>query len=232
MIPIRSRCAAALGATLFALAVPAAAPAATPPSGTVTPAAPFTWTGPVASGQNQDYDPQSGEPCGQTTADFCDRVLVRIDAGNFFDSNGGGVEFSIGGAVAGSDMDLYIYRSDAGGARGALVGASAGATADERVSLINPASGFYLVQVVYFDVTNSGYSGQAEFFRRAKFPPDIDNPPGLPDFLASNPALGFRSHSEPHIAQSPLDPNLLVAASKQYNRDPDSLAEYEFKIGT
>jgi photosystem II stability/assembly factor-like uncharacterized protein len=44
--------------------------------------------------------------------------------------------------------------------------------------------------------------------------------------------MGFRSHSEPHIAQSPLDPNLLVAASKQYNRDRDSLAEYEFKIGT
>jgi hypothetical protein len=50
--------------------------------------------------------------------------------------------------------------------------------------------------------------------------------------LASNPALGFRSHSEPHIAQSPTNPNILIAGSKQYNRDPDSLKEYEFKIGT
>ena len=48
-------------------------------------------------------------------------------------------------------MDLYVYASDASGARGALVGASAGATADERVSVVN-ATGYYLVQVVYFDV--------------------------------------------------------------------------------
>jgi hypothetical protein len=208
-----------------------AARGATPPSGTVTPTAPFIWAGPVASGQNQAYDPGTGEPCGQTAADFCDRVLVNVAAGDFYATNGGGVEFSTGGAAPGSDMDLYVYKSDASGTRGALVGASAGATADEVVSVID-ATGYYLVQVVYWDVANSGYAGRAEFFRRAKFPPDVDNPPGLPDSLASNPALGFRSHSEPHIAQSPLDPNLLVAASKMYNRDPDSLAEYEFKIGT
>jgi hypothetical protein len=213
------------------LVAPAAAPAAPARTGTVTPTAPFTWQGPVASGQNQGYDAVSGEPCGQTLADFCDATLVLVAPGNFFASNGGGVEFSTSGAVPGSDMDLYVYASDATGARGQFVGASAGATADERVSIEN-ATGYYLVQVVYFDVTNSGYTGHAEFFRRAKFPPDIDQPAGLQDFLASNPALGYRSHSEPHIAQSPVNPNILVAASKQYNRDPDSLAEYEFKIGT
>jgi hypothetical protein len=199
----------------------------------VTPTAPFTWQGPVATGHNEGYDPGTGEPCGQTVADFCDTALVNVVPGDFFATNGGGVEFSTSGAtVPGTDMDLYVYASDASGARGALVGASAGATADERVSVVN-ATGYYLVQVVYFDVDPaSGYSGRAEFFRRAKFPVDIDDPAGLPDFLASNPALGYRSHSEPHIAQSPLDPNLLVAASKQYNRDPDSLREYEFKIGT
>jgi hypothetical protein len=216
---------------LTALAVAAPASAQPAHSGTVTPTAPFTWQGPVASGQNQSYDPGTGEPCGQTAADFCDTALVLVDPGDFFATHGGGVEFSTSGAAAGSDMDLYVYSSDANGTRGALVGSSAGATADERVSVVN-ATGYYLVQVVYFDVTDSGYDGRAEFFSRAKFPPDIDSPAGLPDFLASNPALGYRSHSEPHIAQSPLDPNLLVAASKQYNRDPDSLAEYEFKIGT
>jgi hypothetical protein len=229
---IRALRALAILALLTPLAAAPTSRAATPPSGTVTPAAPFTWQGPVATGQNQAYDPQAGEPCGQTAADFCDKVLVRVDPGDFFATSGGGVEFTTSGALPGSDMDLFVYASDAGGARGALVGASAGATADERVSIQN-ATGYYLVQVVYFDVDPaSGYTGHAEFFRRAKFPPDIDSPPGLPDFLASDPALGYRSHSEPHIAQSPLNPNLLVAASKQYNRDPDSLAEYEFKIGT
>jgi hypothetical protein len=217
---------------LFApLVAPAAAPAAPARTGTVTPATPFTWQGPVASGQNQAFDPDTGEPCGQTLADFCDASLVLVSPGDFFATNGGGVEFSTSGAAPGSDMDLYVYASDATGSRGPLVGASAGATADESVAIEN-ASGYYLVQVVYFDVTTSGYTGLAEFFRRAKFPRDIDRPAGLPDFLASNPALGYRSHSEPHIAQSPVNPNILVAASKQYNRDPDSLAEYEFKIGT
>jgi hypothetical protein len=229
---IRALRALAILALLVPLAAAPTALAATPPSGTVTPTTPFTWQGPVALGQNQDYDPQTGEPCGQTLADFCDKVLVLAEAGDFFATSGGGVEFSTSGAVAGSDMDLYVYASDASGTRGALVGASAGATADERVSIQN-ATGYYLVQVVYFDVDPaSGYTGRAEFFRRAKFPPDVDQPAGLPDFLASNPALGYRSHSEPHLAQSPLDPNLLIAASKQYNRDRDSLPEYEFKIGT
>jgi hypothetical protein len=237
MSPRRPRNRALRALAILALLAPLAAAspsrAATPPSGTVTPTTPFTWQGPVAVGHNENYDAQSGEPCGQTVADFCDAALVQVVPGDFFATNGGGVEFSTGGAtVPGTDMDLYVYASDASGARGALVGASAGATADERVSVVN-ATGYYLVQVVYFDVDPaSGYTGRAEFFRRAKFPPDVDNPPGLQDFLASNPALGYRSHSEPHIAQSPLNPNLLVAASKQYNSDPDSLAEYEFKIGT
>jgi hypothetical protein len=230
---IRALRALAILALLAPLAAASPSRAATPPSGTVTPTTSFTWQGPVAVGHNENYDAQSGEPCGQTVADFCDTALVNVVPGDFFATNGGGVEFSTSGAtVPGTDMDLYVYASDASGARGALVGASAGATADERVSVVN-ATGYYLVQVVYFDVEPaSGYTGRAEFFRRAKFPADIDNPAGLPDFLASNPALGYRSHSEPHIAQSPLDPNLLIAASKQYNRDRDSLPEYEFKIGT
>jgi hypothetical protein len=200
------------------------------PPGTVTPTTPFTWTGPVATGHNEDYDAASGEPCGSTEATFCDATLVNVQAGNFFDTSGGGVEFSIADTPP-NDFDLYIYASDAGGARGQLVGASAGATDEESVA-VQTANGYYLVQVVYFDVTASGYTGHAEFFRRAKFPPDVDNPPGLQDILASDPFKGFRSHSEPHVAQSPIDHRKLVAGSKFYNRDPDSLAEYEFKIGS
>jgi uncharacterized repeat protein (TIGR01451 family) len=67
---------------------------------------------------------------------------------------------------------------------------------------------------------------------RAPFPPDVDDPPGLQEALASDPSLGFTSRSEPHIAQNPLDPDMLIAGSKFYNRDPDALNEYEFKIGT
>src|SRR5512133_1098630 len=108
----------AILAVLVPLAAAPPSPAATPPSGTVTPTAPFTWQGPVATGHNEGYDPQSGGPCGQTVADFCDTALVNVDPGDFFATNGGGVEFSTSGAAAGSDMDLYVYASDASGARG------------------------------------------------------------------------------------------------------------------
>jgi hypothetical protein len=198
-----------------------------------TPDAPGTWTGAAAVGHNENYNSQTGEPCGKTPETYCDVTLVNADAGNFYDTSGGGVEFTTGGAtVAGTDIDVYVYRSDADGTRGPLVGSSAGPTDAERVSITN-ASGFYLVQVVYFDVDPaSGYNGRAEFFRRAKFPRDIDRPSGLPDILASDTDLRFKSQSEMHIAQNPLNPNMLVAGSKRYNRDRDSLGEYEFKIGT
>jgi hypothetical protein len=220
-----------VGVVLALLAFAPAAAAQPDRTGTVTPDTPFAWAGPAAVGHNEDYDAATGEPCGKTVETYCDVTLVNVQAGSFFETSGGGVEFSIGGSP-GNDLDLYVYRSDAAGTRGPLVGSSAGATDVERTSIQN-ADGYFLVQVVYFDVDPAaGYTGRAEFFRRAKFPPDVDNPRGLQDFLASNPRLGFRSHSEPHIAQNPLNPNMLVAASKQYNRDPDSLAEYEFKNGS
>ena len=59
---VRAPRALAILALLVPLAVPASALAATPSSGTVTPTAPFTWQGPVATGQNQAYDPGTGEP--------------------------------------------------------------------------------------------------------------------------------------------------------------------------
>jgi hypothetical protein len=199
---------------------------------TATPDTPATWQGAVAAGQNQSYDPQTGEPCGKELATYCDVTLVNADAGDFYETSGGGVEFSTGGAVAGTDIDLYVYRSNEAGERGALLGSSAGATDVERTAIQN-ASGYLLVQVVYFDVDPaSGYDGRAEFFRRAREPRDIDRPSGLPDILASDTDLGFKSQSEMHIAQNPLNPNMLVAASKRYNRDRDSLPEYEFKDGT
>jgi uncharacterized repeat protein (TIGR01451 family) len=74
---------------------------------------------------------------------------------------------------------------------------------------------------------------------RAPFPPDVDNPPGLQEILASEVAQGWTSRSEPHIAQNPVNPDILIAGSKFYNKADtdgnniiDPLAEYEFKIGT
>jgi hypothetical protein len=232
----RLRVGIALIASLVALAIlPAGAVAAPDRSGTVNETTPFEWDGVVANGSNTNYDPATGTPCPpappppRTPATQCDMTLLHITSAVF-----GGVDVSIAenNTVAPpADFDLYIYASDSTGTRGDLVSSSAGPTGTESAS-IDAASGYYLVQVVYFDVTGENYHGRAAFFRRDQFPADVDNPPGFQDALASDPARNFRSHSEPHIAQNPTNPNMLVAASKMYNLDPDSLAEYEFKIGT
>jgi hypothetical protein len=201
-------------------------------SGTVTPTAPYIWSGTVASGQNVNYDGDDpAAQCGKQLSNYCDVTLVNVSPGDIYATAPGGVQFSTTSATPATDLDLYVYESDAAGNAGDLVGVSAGATADERVSVIG-ATGYYLVVAVYFNATNAGYDGRAEFFRRNKFPPDIDSPRGLQDNLVSDPRRGFRSHSEPHLSQDPTNQNVLVGGSKMYNRDRDSLAEYEFKIGT
>jgi hypothetical protein len=200
-------------------------------SGSASPAAPFAWQGTVGSGQNLNFDAASAGPCGKTLSDYCDTTLVNVVPGNFYNVAAGGVEFATKGRSSPEDIDLYVYKSDAAGNVGAFVGASAGGTADERVSVLD-ATGYYLLIAVYYNVTNSNYDGTASFFRRNKTPADVDNPPGFQDSLASDPGKGFRSHSEPHISQDPTNPSVLVAGSKMYNKDPNSLAEYEFKIGT
>ena len=93
--------------------------------------------------------------------------------------------------------------------------------------------GYFLIVVIYFAVTNAGYDGSAEFFQRNVIPSDIDDPRGLQDTLASaTPAWACgRSPRRTSRRARPI-PNVLVAASKFYNRDPDSLPEYDFKIGT
>jgi uncharacterized repeat protein (TIGR01451 family) len=204
-------------------------------TGTVDPNTPFDWEGTLASGANLNYSAQTGEPCGKTLEDYCDVTLLNVNvAPSFWDTQGGGVQISLDNFTpnAGSDFDLYVYKSDASGSRGVLVGSSGNIPGLPESTTIPNASGYYLVQVVYFAVTASRYSGHAKFVTRAKLPPDVDTPAGFQDVLASNPALGFRSRSEPHLAQSPVNRNMLVAGSKLYNRDPDSLQEYEFKIGT
>jgi hypothetical protein len=208
---------------------------------TVTPTSPQDWDGVARTGANAFYDFDAGEPCfdpeelpGDPEMRFCDITLLNVDvAPSFWDTNFGGVRVTVG--VNAQDYDLQIYESDASATRGAFVGQSGNVAGLDETFLISEASGYYLIQVIYFAATGvPAYDGSAEFetFSRSPIPPDVDVPPGLQEFLASDPSAGFRSYSEPHIAQNPLNPDMLVAGSKFYNRDPDSLAEYEFKIGS
>ena len=223
-LSVRSIAAFAIGAALL---FPAAAAAAPDRSVTVTQGHPETWRGPVQVASNGQTD---GEPCGKDPDNYCDSTLVNVgspatDASLTIDVD----DYS----TPADDFDLVVYKSDAAGNRGEKVGSSGQVLALPESVTVPHASGFYLVRVVYFQ-TSGSYRGTATLTVAPPTPaiPDVDTPPGVESSLASNPDLGFRSHSEPHIAQSPTNPNILVAGSKQYNRDPDSLKEYEFKIGT
>ena len=229
----------AVVALVFSTAVVAPASAEEPERDvTVAHPGPGGWEGTIATGLNQNYDSATGEPCGDGLEDQCDTTLLRVDVpAGYWDSHSGGLRIDLDNYFPnpGSDFDLYIYESDASGTRGSLVDLSGDVPGLPESAEIPAADGYYLVQVVYFAVTESRYTATAEFFERpapAPAPPDVDDPPGLQDVLASDPSLGFRSRSEPHIAQNPVNPEMLIAGSKFYNRDPDSLAEYEFKVGT
>jgi hypothetical protein len=224
-------------AVLASLALAASAQAAPDRSFTLTPGTAAEWDGPVQPAANGNYDSASGTPCGKDPDTYCDTTLLNVgerDAA-FYSSHRSTLTVEAKDfTVPANDFDVYVYKSDASGSRGTLAGSDGAPPGVEESVTINNPSGYYLVQVVYF-ATTGGYHGSA-LVTDTEAPPlvnqDVDTPPGVQEALASNPALGFRSHSEPHIAQSPTNPNILVAGSKQYNRDPDSLKEYEFKIGT
>jgi uncharacterized repeat protein (TIGR01451 family) len=200
---------------------------------------PQAWDSPVATGANTAAF-ATGNPICDTPPElpsgYCDVTLLHVNvAPSFWDTTAGGVEVTLTNfrPNAESDFDLFIFESDATGSRGRRVGSSGNDPGVEERFTIPDASGYYLVIVPYFAVVTSQYTGTATLITgRKRFPDDIDSPPGLQEYLASNPALGFKSQSEPHIAQSPLDPDILVAGSKRYNLDRDALTEYEFKIGS
>jgi hypothetical protein len=203
-----------------------------------------TWTGTTATGANANYNFNTGEPCFHPDPTVspdprkCDIILLHVnlsEAPNYWTDFGGGVEVSIGNyTVPSSDFDLQCYRADATGLKlpgGPVCNSGALAGQPERSTISEP-SGYYLIQVVYFAVTNSSYTGNIRFVPRPAIPPDTDTPPGLQEILASDPSQGWTSRSEMHIAQNPVNPNMLVAGSKFYNKDPQALAEYEFKVGS
>jgi hypothetical protein len=216
------------------------------PNTTVTPVTnpTATWTGTMATGTNAEYNFSTGEPCHHPNPltdpdpNKCDIMLLHVDLSEYptyWDDFGGGVEVSIDNyTVPASDFDLQCYRADATGLKLTEINScSSGAPpgSPERSTIIE-ASGYYLIQVVYFAVVNSSYRGRIRFVPHPNVPPDVDTPPGLQEVLASDPSQGWTSRSEMHIAQNPVNPSYLIAASKFYNRDPDALAEYEFKIGS
>src|SRR4051794_35651620 len=93
-------------------------------SGVVAPGTPFSWTGAVATARNVRFDPAEPGSCGKAPETYCDITLVEVRPAG--DARGQGVAFTTGGAAPGTDIDLYVYASDASGHVIAPVGVSGG----------------------------------------------------------------------------------------------------------
>jgi hypothetical protein len=167
-------------------------------------------------------------PPSSAGSNACDvyTLSVTVDP-SFWTNTAGGVAVRLDNFGA-SDIDLYIYRRNGDGTKGAFVTSSGGVAGQPENAIIDNATGDYYILAVAFAVPASSYQGHATFFQsagHAATPPVVTSPPGYPAFRASNDQ--YLSHSEPHISMNPLDHNNLVAGSKMYV----NLANYLFKIG-
>jgi hypothetical protein len=216
--------------SMVVLALAPAARAASPPAATITPTSgPIGWQGAffaaAANVDNLTEPPKcAGDPGAIPGFHQCDTFELRVNAPGYWSTHKGGVKIEITWADSSNDFDMYVYRKPAPGAPlGNPVGSSAeGDTTEEHVVLYSP-EGAYLVRVVPYTVTGSDYKGKASIFNLAPIP---SVPGGVDQFRASHDE--FNSHSEPHVAIDPLDPEHLIAGSKQYQ----NLEAYKFKIGT
>lgn len=154
-------------------------------TGKVEVGAPFTWTGTATTGLNvANYWPPTGEgTCTHNVESYCETVFIEfsnpltqaeIDAGKTKHTKMATITINNFGPVPdpATDFDLVVFESDAAGTKGEEIGSSANygpdQAGDESVSIsltttISQPSVFVLVDVVYFAVLGTGYSGSASF---------------------------------------------------------------------
>jgi hypothetical protein len=156
---------AALAATLL---VPAAASAAT--GGTATKETPFRWSGGPGQGlvlpllfSQVERGPISEATTACTEVETCDDTLVKIEESGdltftITGENGDTPELPVIGAA---DLDLYIFASDAQGAKGEPVAESATGEPSETVTLFAAEPGYYLVQVRFYHAVNATFDASA-----------------------------------------------------------------------
>jgi hypothetical protein len=227
----------ALAALVALLVLAAAAEAATPPSGTLTPDAAgrgsVSWTGTVnpgtaVAGVAEDCFDEDNRPDPASGCDFFNLDVNVPD--HFYDGFLGGVQFSVTG-FAPFDIDLGIFRRNPDGSRAEPVGSSGNFPGEDERTTLSAASGPYIVALVPFATPPAqSYQAVAEFLLTPAAPSlselNRTAPPGVRNYRASRDR--YISHSEPTIAMDPLDHDHLMAGSKMY----EDLPRYLFKIGT
>ena len=149
------------------LAIPSPGSAAAPSEGRVSDAGPSveyegaTFTAATNVGNVQGCFDAFGQPSAApptTGPTACDVYTLYVDLDPaFWQDKAGGVRVQISGT---EDIDLFIYRRNADGTKGAQVTSAATGSATEA-ALIDKASGSYYVVTIPYTVVASGYQGSA-----------------------------------------------------------------------
>lgn len=229
-----------LGLALIAVAigVPSAS-AATPAAGTIAPdasgAGALSWSGAVRPG-TETLLADAGARCfgadGRPAATSgCDVFALDVAVpADFYDDHPGALNIRVDGFGSLADLDLYVYRRNPDGTRGAFVtgdGQTLGAA--EGVGIDKAAGAFYVVVTPYTTLGAQNYNARAILVNRQG--PSLAAleqaaPRGVTNHRASRDA--YTSHSEPTIAMDPVDHDHLMAGSKMYENND----KYLFKVGT
>lgn len=161
----RTSRAAALGLAAFALS---AAPALAADGTVGVDKLEYTYKTAQHSGFVYTSDVASNVPACSSAIFECEKRLVEV-------TDAGKVVFKITGTSAAPtpdvpyDVDLHIYKSDAKGTQGALVGEGVTAEANETVTVAKATPGFYLV-------LQDWYFGAGTVAGSVKFTPPVVAP--------------------------------------------------------
>jgi hypothetical protein len=174
----------------------------------------------------------AGAPDPDTSG--CDVYSLTLDVPEgFYEKWIGGASVHVVGPDDGfTDIDLFIYERKKDGTadfeKGA-VASSTTATASEETGIPKGRGDYFVVVTPYQTLAAADYKATIEFATEPRISTLVLNrraPAGFPNYRASHDK--YTSHSEPTIAMDPLNPNHLMAGSKQYENN----AKYLFKIGT
>ena len=181
----------AAGVSASALAASRSRPPPSPPTARSPSAPPRRRRGRGATALRPRFRSRDADAVRHLAADVCDTTLVHVDG------CGHALARDRGGATRHADVDLYVYRSDAFGLAGPLVGVSAGTGPDEAVDLPS-ASGSYLVAAVSFSTGRPASRAARRWPRAPPAIPDVDHPRGRQEALVSDPRAG--AASQPVVA--------------------------------
>lgn len=219
--------------------VPAApASAANPSAATLTAdasgAGGIAWSGTVRVGTETLVGDQGARCFGAdsrpTPASGCDAFALDVAVDDaFYRDHPGAVGINATGFGL-TDLDLYVYRRNPDGTRGAFVTGDGQILGNDENVAIDKASGaYYVVLTPYTTIGPQNYTASARLVtRQGQSLAELERsaPAGVPNVRASRDT--YTSHSEPTIAMDPLDHDHLMAGSKMYENND----KYLFKVGT